>query len=54
MAKVKREIIAFKCEDCGMKNYTAYKSKNLKEKLEKKKFCSTCQKHTAHKETKVK
>lgn len=54
MAKVKREVVAFKCTDCNEKNYTAYKCKNLKEKLEKKKFCARCQKHTMHKETKVK
>lgn len=54
MAKVTREIIALKCTKCGAKNYTCYKTKNMKEKLEKKKFCSNCQEHTIHKETKVK
>ena len=54
MAKVKRNIIAFKCEECNMKNYTTFKSKALTEKIEKKKYCSKCQKHTVHKETKVK
>jgi len=54
MAKQKREIVALKCEICENKNYTAYKSKNLKEKLTKKKYCGYCQKHTQHKETKVK
>lgn len=54
MAKVKRSIIAFKCEGCGMKNYTSFKSKNLKDKIAKSKYCSKCQKHTVHKETKVK
>ena len=54
MAKTNRDIVALKCEECGMKNYTTYKSKTLKEKIEKKKFCDNCQKHTLHKETKVK
>jgi large subunit ribosomal protein L33 len=54
MAKVKREIIALKCEKCELKNYTSYKTKNIKEKFEKKKFCSNCKEHTVHKETKVK
>lgn len=54
MAKVKRDIIAFKCTECNNKNYTAFKTKNMKEKQEKKKYCGTCQKHTVHKETKVK
>jgi large subunit ribosomal protein L33 len=54
MAKVKKDIIAFKCETCGMKNYTIFKSKSLKEKIEKTKYCPTCQAHTVHKEIKVK
>ncbi len=54
MAKANREIIALKCTECGLKNYTEYKTKNIKEKIEIKKFCSNCKKHTVHKETKVK
>ena len=54
MAKVKRDIIALKCTECNSKNYTSYKTKNIKEKIEKKKYCPVCQKHTVHKETKVK
>ncbi len=54
MAKVKRDIIALKCTVCNEKNYTDYKTKNIKEKIELKKYCSKCQKHTSHKETKVK
>ena len=54
MAKAKRDIIALKCTVCNSKNYTEYKTKNIKEKIELKKYCSKCQKHTNHKETKVK
>jgi large subunit ribosomal protein L33 len=54
MAKVKRNIISLKCEECSNKNYTIFKTKNIKEKIEQKKYCDTCKKHTAHKETKVK
>lgn len=54
MAKVKRDIIALKCTICNSINYTSYKTKNIKEKLEQKKYCPVCQKHTLHKETKVK
>jgi large subunit ribosomal protein L33 len=54
MAKVKRKIVAFKCDACNMKNYTSFKSKGSDDKIEKKKYCSTCQQHTNHKETKVK
>ena len=54
MAKVKRNIIALKCEDCGNKNYTTYKTKNITDKIVKNKYCRTCQSHTIHKEAKVK
>ncbi|KKR06378.1 MAG: 50S ribosomal protein L33 [candidate division WS6 bacterium GW2011_GWF2_39_15] len=53
MAKVKRNIIALKCEVCAGKNYTMYKTKNVKEKIVKSKFCANCKKHTDHKETKA-
>ncbi len=54
MAKVKRDIIALKCTVCESKNYTTYKTKNIKEKIEQNKYCSVCKNHTTHKETKVK
>ncbi len=54
MAKVKRDMMAFKCEKCNEKNYTAFKTKNIKEKMQIKKYCSRCQEHTVHKETKIK
>ena len=54
MAKTKRNIIAFKCSDCNMKNYTTFKSNTVKDKIEKKKYCPKCQEHKLHKETKVK
>ena len=54
MAKVKRNIIVLKCEVCGSRNYTTYKTKNIKEKIEQNKYCKVCMKHTLHKETKVK
>lgn len=47
-------IIALACEVCKNKNYTDYKSKQIKEKLEVKKYCPNCKKHTLHKETKLK
>ena len=37
MAKEKREIIALKCKECNQKNYTVYKSNNLKEKKQRAK-----------------
>jgi large subunit ribosomal protein L33 len=53
-SKDKKNIIALACEACKNTNYTALKSDNMKEKMLKNKYCSTCKKHTSHKETKVK
>ena len=48
-----REIITFQCQECKNRNYTTTKNKKTTpDKLELKKFCSSCRKHTAHKETK--
>ncbi|MFA6149526.1 MAG: 50S ribosomal protein L33 [bacterium] len=48
-----RDIIILACVDCKNRNYTTTKNKKTTpDKLELKKFCSTCRKHTAHKETK--
>jgi large subunit ribosomal protein L33 len=48
-----REIITFQCGDCKNRNYTGTKNKKTKtERLELKKFCRYCRKHTAHKEIK--
>jgi large subunit ribosomal protein L33 len=48
-----REIITFQCQDCKNRNYTSTKNKKTTtERLEMKKFCPTCRKHQAHRETK--
>ena len=48
-----RDIITLACVDCKNRNYTTTKNKKTTpDKLEMKKFCSTCRKHTVHKETK--
>jgi large subunit ribosomal protein L33 len=48
-----RDIITLACVDCKERNYTTTKNKKTTpDKLELKKFCSRCRKHTAHKETK--
>ncbi|MFA5808028.1 MAG: 50S ribosomal protein L33 [bacterium] len=48
-----RDIITLACVDCKNRNYTTTKNKKTTpDKLELKKFCSSCRKHTAHKETK--
>ncbi len=48
-----REIITLACTECKNRNYTTTKNrKTMTERLELKKFCRTCGKHVAHKETK--
>ena len=48
-----REIITFQCGECKNRNYTSTKNKKTKsERLEFKKYCRFCRKHTAHKEAK--
>ena len=48
-----RDIITLACVDCKNRNYTTTKNKKtMTEKLELKKYCPTCRKHTSHKETK--
>lgn len=48
-----RKKIILACTDCGSRNYTSESNKDSRaERLEIKKFCSTCNAHTMHKETK--
>ena len=48
-----RDIITLACSECKERNYTTTRNKKtMTEKLELKKFCPSCRKHTAHKETK--
>jgi len=51
MAKEDRVILT--CTVCLSRNYTTTRNrKNQNERLELKKYCKTCGKHTIHKETK--
>lgn len=48
-----RQRVTLKCTECKNENYRTEKNKrNTTDKLELNKFCSTCRKTTAHKETK--
>ncbi|UCE22221.1 MAG: 50S ribosomal protein L33 [Candidatus Aminicenantes bacterium] len=48
-----REIITLQCTECKRRNYTSSRNKKIqKDKLELKKFCKFCHKHTLHKEIK--
>ena len=47
------DIITLACGVCKRRNYTTLKNKkNDPDRLEVKKFCPRCRKHTAHRETK--
>jgi large subunit ribosomal protein L33 len=55
MAKSKdvRPVITLACSDCKERNYTTQKNRrNDQGRLEFKKFCPRCRKHTVHKESK--
>jgi len=48
-----RDIITLECTDCKRRNYTTTKNKKKQSgRVEYKKFCKWCDKHTQHKETK--
>ncbi|NIS75918.1 MAG: 50S ribosomal protein L33 [Deltaproteobacteria bacterium] len=48
-----RDIVTLACAECRNRNYNTTKNrKTMTEKLELKKYCSSCKKHTVHKETK--
>ncbi|MBU1354980.1 MAG: 50S ribosomal protein L33 [Candidatus Edwardsbacteria bacterium] len=47
-----REIITLACVDCKRRNYNNTKNKRKHpDRVEYKKYCRFCRKHTAHKET---
>ena len=54
MAKrIQEKYAKLECVDCKKINYYVHKNKKkLKNRLELKKYCKTCKKHTMHKETK--
>jgi len=48
-----REIITLECADCKNRNYSTRKNKKKhSERLEFKKFCPHCRKHSLHREAK--
>ena len=52
MASKTRNLIKLKCQNCSSFNYYYWKKKGVEYKLNLKKYCSKCKKHTAHKEAK--
>jgi large subunit ribosomal protein L33 len=47
-----RVALTLACTECRNRNYRTTKSKTKQERLELKKFCRFCKKHTVHKEVK--
>ena len=51
--EVVRVRITLACTECKQRNYnTTKEKKNHPERLETRKYCRFCRKHTVHKETK--
>ncbi len=51
--KFGERLIKLRCATCKMVNYYTRKNKKTTEKkIELKKYCKKCRKHTAHKEAK--
>lgn len=47
-----RTKVVLECEECKQRNYNTMKNKqNDPDRLELKKYCKFCKKHTVHKET---
>jgi len=48
-----RDNIQLACGECKRRNYTSTRNKKKQtERLEVKKYCKFCRRHTLHKETK--
>ncbi|HNU54374.1 MAG TPA: 50S ribosomal protein L33 [Candidatus Syntrophosphaera sp.] len=46
-----RDIIILACEECKNRNYTTTRNKRKNpNRMELKKFCPSCRKHTLHKQ----
>ncbi|MER3401658.1 MAG: 50S ribosomal protein L33 [Thermoflexus sp.] len=53
MAKEARIIVTLACTECKERNYTTQKNRNNDpNRLELRKYCPRCRKHTLHRETK--
>ena len=48
-----RQLVTLACTECKNRNYMTTKNKQkTPDRLEFKKYCRTCKKHTPHRETK--
>jgi large subunit ribosomal protein L33 len=50
MAVKTKNLIKLRCDSCKEINYYTWKKKGVEYKLNLKKYCSNCRKHTTHKE----
>ena len=48
-----RVKIGLKCSECGRTNYYTTKRKDKRGKLQLRKYCPHCKKHTLHVEVKI-
>ncbi|WP_251518575.1 MULTISPECIES: 50S ribosomal protein L33 [Staphylococcus] len=44
--------VPLSCDKCGNRNYNVPKHNNQSSRLQLKKYCSRCNEHTLHKESK--
>jgi large subunit ribosomal protein L33 len=52
-AKENRIVITMACTDCRSRNYVTSKNRQKhQERMELKKYCPPCRKHTVHREAK--
>jgi large subunit ribosomal protein L33 len=52
MASDRRVHVTLECGECKRRNYITEKNRhNNRDRMEMKKYCRWCSKHTAHKET---
>jgi large subunit ribosomal protein L33 len=47
-----RVFVTLACSECKNRNYHTDKNKKKTQRMELKKFCPSCRKHTVHKEVK--
>lgn len=50
--KTKQTMVKLRCSECKRINYYTRRNKKTTEKLQLRKYCKWCRKHTLHKETK--
>jgi len=47
-----RDLVILACEECKRRNYTTTKNRRLHpDRVQQKKYCPFCRKHTVHRET---